>query len=490
MACRFFFSGKEIPADKLKDFLRSVPLEHAQKAVPDITKNSYNSISWTPGEQQAERYDLSKHIHNLRYIKNPNGTYDLGANSNPETWTEHHLGSNIPENKLADYVGKDVADRIVNGVGEDNPHGGKILSGLDLKVGGEGMKGFYDQMLVNKANAIGKKFGTQVEWKELPIKKPLNVTVQRSGGTGWTIFTNGQRTGHIGGELTQEQALQVARQSAESNFVARSSKRGQETIKVPVLRLTPKLKEQALRGMPLFSAAGTAAAPLAAQNRRHGGRINPNPSEAQIKAGNYQKRHTSFAGLDISIENEKGSIRRGKKGKPWEVIMPAAYGYLKNTEGADGDHVDAYLGPHTRSAKAFVIDQIDADSKHFDEHKVGLGFGSKAQFLAVYKKAFSDGKGGQRIGAIHEMTIPEFKDWLKRGDTTRPIRKITREAFQYHTTRNLKERCATCQYTSGTDNGCGLYRMLNQRMPEDFDLDPDIQPDGWCSAFTPRRRPQ
>lgn len=223
-------------------------------------------------------------------------------------------------------------------------------------------------------------------------------------------------------------------------------------------------------------------------DRRTGGRVNHNPTPAQQRAGNYAKEHVLVAGLEISLENKKGSTRRGigKDGKPWSVVMPADYGYFKRTEGSDGDHVDVYLGPHHASPKVFIIDQHNADDKSFDEHKVMLGFGSEAQARAIYIKGFSDGKGAARIGAIHEMTIPQFKEWLHGPSTKRPIKKIIREAFQYHLTKNKTERCGTCQYTSGTDNGCGLFRMINQRMPEDFDLDPNIQPDGWCSGFTAR----
>lgn len=227
------------------------------------------------------------------------------------------------------------------------------------------------------------------------------------------------------------------------------------------------------------------------KDRRTGGRVNHNPTPAQQKAGNYEKEHRRIAGLDISLENKKGSIRRGigKGGKPWQTVMPADYGYFKRTEGSDGDHVDVYLGPHHASPKVFVIDQHNAEDKSFDEHKVMLGFGSEAQARAIYIKGFSDGKGADRIGAIHEMTIPQFKEWLYSPATKHPIKKLTRDkTFQYHPGKATNpERCNNCQYTSGTDNGCGLYRMINQRIPDDFDLDPAISPTAWCSGWTRRK---
>lgn len=225
-------------------------------------------------------------------------------------------------------------------------------------------------------------------------------------------------------------------------------------------------------------------------DRRTGGRVNHHPTPAQQKAGNYAKRHDNIAGLDISVENEKGSTRRGigPDGKPWRSVLPAAYGYFKKSTGADGDHVDVYIGPHRTSPKVFVIDQHNAEDKSFDEHKIMLGFGSKAQAERIYKQGFSDGKGADRLGAIHEMSVAEFKDWLKSPATKHPVRKITREAFDYHDGKaSNPERCNNCRYTSGSDNGCGLYRMINQRMPDDFDLDPAIAPNAWCNGWQPRR---
>lgn len=165
------------------------------------------------------------------------------------------------------------------------------------------------------------------------------------------------------------------------------------------------------------------------QGFAHGGRVSPlninhTPTEAQKKAGNYAKDHVNVHGLDITIENARGAHRSGmdKGGKPWRVRMPAHYGYVKGTEGKDGDHVDVYLGPHIKSPKVFIIDQIRDDTRAFDEHKCFLGFPSKSAVIATYHKAFSDGKGPDRFGHITEMPIDQFKQWLESGDTKKPLR--------------------------------------------------------------------
>lgn len=147
--------------------------------------------------------------------------------------------------------------------------------------------------------------------------------------------------------------------------------------------------------------------------------INHAPTEAQKHAGNYAKDHVHVFGLPITIENAKGSIRRGvdSGGKAWECRLPAHYGYVKRTLGADGDHVDVYLGPHPKARHVFVIDQVDHKTKEFDEHKAMLGFGSEKQALTAYECAFSDGNGKARIGRVTTMSVKGFRDWLQHGDT-------------------------------------------------------------------------
>ena len=151
----------------------------------------------------------------------------------------------------------------------------------------------------------------------------------------------------------------------------------------------------------------------------------PEPTEAQIRAGNYPKHHIRLHGLDISVENPKGSIRRGTdaNGNAWESKLPAHYGYIRKTEGADApDQVDVFIGPHEESLIVYVIDQIDYDSGKFDEHKVILGCRSMAEAERIYLSAFSDGK--PRIGAISPMSIEDFKGWLKDGIMSKPFGRI------------------------------------------------------------------
>jgi hypothetical protein len=153
--------------------------------------------------------------------------------------------------------------------------------------------------------------------------------------------------------------------------------------------------------------------------------VNPEPTEAQKAAGNYRKYHAKINGFDVSIETPKGGIRSGTSlsGQPWQTKMPAHYGYIKRTEGADGDQLDVYVGNNPESKRVYVVDQRKGPgSAQFDEHKAIMGVGSVSEAREIYARGFSDGTGAQRIGAITPMSVSEFRKWLKEGDTSKPVR--------------------------------------------------------------------
>ena len=106
------------------------------------------------------------------------------------------------------------------------------------------------------------------------------------------------------------------------------------------------------------------------------------PTEAQKEAGNYKKGHVRIGQFDITVENPKGSVRRGVdgNGKAWEQTMQNTYGYIRGTEGVDGDHIDVFLGDDIdgwNGRCVYIVDQYNEDGT-FDEHKVMLGFNDEA----------------------------------------------------------------------------------------------------------------
>jgi hypothetical protein len=147
-----------------------------------------------------------------------------------------------------------------------------------------------------------------------------------------------------------------------------------------------------------------------------------NPSEEQRQAGNYRKGRFRWNGLEIAIENPRGSVRRGRDrdGNSWHITMPHHYGYIKqHISEADGDHVDCFMGNSPESETVYVVDQLDPKTRSFDEAKCMLGFPSEHIAKTAYESAYRG--DWQGFGAITPMTVPEFKRWLESGDTSKPV---------------------------------------------------------------------
>ncbi|MCP4372961.1 MAG: hypothetical protein GY797_33370 [Deltaproteobacteria bacterium] len=148
----------EIPNAPFKKTWHELALK---RMIRHASEKGFDKIAWTTGEQQAERYDLSKQVDSIRIEKlvggDLDGYYYLQVMQNGSVV----LDRSVTEKELPDIVGKDLATKAINDV-KDYPDG-KEYSGLDLKVGGEGMKGFYDKIMPSYLNKLGKKYGAKVE---------------------------------------------------------------------------------------------------------------------------------------------------------------------------------------------------------------------------------------------------------------------------------------------------------------------------------------
>ena len=158
-------------------------------------------------------------------------------------------------------------------------------------------------------------------------------------------------------------------------------------------------------------------------------KVNLNPTDAQKETGNYKKGHIKVDGFDITIENPKGSERSGvdANGKSWSITMNNTYGYIRGTEGVDGDHIDLFLGNSGNGV--YVVDQVNEDGS-FDEHKVMYGFGSIDEAKEAYLSNYSPGWKG--LGNITSVSKETFKKWIESS------RRKTKPFSEYKISQNKK----------------------------------------------------
>lgn len=131
----------------------------AKRMLRYAAEHGYDRLSWDTGQTAADRFDLSKRVSRIDAEKRSDGNYGVeifGKDGQPIGYRKLYTPI-----ELAEHVGKNVADKITNDLKESGSE--KSYSGLDLKVGGEGMKGFYDRILPQFMSKYGKKWGAKVE---------------------------------------------------------------------------------------------------------------------------------------------------------------------------------------------------------------------------------------------------------------------------------------------------------------------------------------
>ena len=141
------------------------------------------------------------------------------------------------------------------------------------------------------------------------------------------------------------------------------------------------------------------------------------PTEKQKEAGNYKKGHVQVGTFNITIENPKGSVRSGidTEGNKWETTMQNTYGYIRGTEGVDGDHIDVFLSDDIdgwNGRKVFVVDQYNEDGT-FDEHKVMLGFNEADAAEAAYFANYDRNWAKKHKTVLTGVNLEEFEKWIE-----------------------------------------------------------------------------
>jgi ribosomal protein S15P/S13E len=154
-------------------FRKTWPVQMFKRALRDAVSSGKEWIGWTTGDTQSERYDLSKQVDQI--VVGPSANDGLMEVMAFKGGNRVVYQPNIEPKDVASYVGKDLAKKALEqGAFDKNVE----FKGDNLKVGGEGMKGFYDQILPKEIGAYVKKMGGKVEQSNLAVPEKEG-TVQK-----------------------------------------------------------------------------------------------------------------------------------------------------------------------------------------------------------------------------------------------------------------------------------------------------------------------
>lgn len=289
-----------------------------KRAVRWAIDNGYDSIGWTTGEQQAERYDLSKRIKKLILVKSP-------VSESVKLYAYDHNGRQVINETLdndeavEEYVGKEMAQKLIDAESVKQPNGTyeRALEGLDLKVGGEGMKGFYDKILPSEV----KKFFGKKTWGK-PRIAPARINTEES--VRWKIIGRRPNINEWGAYSKYYPSEEIAK--AELRIMERSND-GWEFKAFPdpdaleevwSLPITEQMREKvANEGLPLFSVKTDS--PWYSQMADVLATKLPNKGTAEqmeiaIRSyagkGDFKAEELEWSGLEAWLEDHKENVSR------------------------------------------------------------------------------------------------------------------------------------------------------------------------------------
>jgi hypothetical protein len=222
-----------VPDAPFKDNWYQLALKRVMKYAAD---NGYERVGLTTGKQQAKRYDLGDEVNSID-VESVEGVpnlqlVDIDVIGGQKIALEVENGvvreGEFAGKRLSDVVGKEMADKITN-VAQGKT---KSLAGEDLRLGGEGMKKYYDEIYPKFLEKYGKKWDASVgetQLKGTASKDELAAQVYGRGETYRNLPSENRR-------------------KIDQMYLARG-----EPIRY--IDITPKMKEGVEKGQPLFSAA-------------------------------------------------------------------------------------------------------------------------------------------------------------------------------------------------------------------------------------------
>ena len=275
-----------------------------------------------------------------------------------------------------------------------------------VKVSHEAIRGFAEKIREEKqgknltlqdvARAIGNDDSRKRFWN---VAKSLGIDPY---STQWRIDKDGvvhdDDFKHLDGFATREKSTD----QKISNWHKKNSETAEMMLK-DLKRFGVDVDQYARRSSRLLSEAASST--------------HTSPTMAQREAGNYSKGIFPWKGLEIAIENPKGSERSGvsSSGREWSRVMASHYGYFRRTAANDGDNLDVFIGAHPDSDFVLVIKQVDQSGK-FDEFKVVVGCLNRKEAKKLYLANYP---AGWKCGPAASMTVDLFKEWIAKGGPMR-----------------------------------------------------------------------
>lgn len=240
-------------------FKSSWPALVMKRVIRWAADNGYTRVAWTTGDQQADRYDLGERVGSFTAFRNnfmPAGqvavrfeneaVVDVLLNAGLVTDTEggQHELALMTRDQLVEVFGADLGGRIHAAGVDATPFTPASFNADDMRVGGEGMKAFYDRNLVNITNDLIKKYGAKVA--------PIGVVDATTRAD--VMMEDARRARAEADALASVDGRRAEQLYADANAAEATAKqmRDAATVQQWGFEVTPKMADAARAGFALF----------------------------------------------------------------------------------------------------------------------------------------------------------------------------------------------------------------------------------------------
>ena len=219
--------GSGVPDAPFKENWYQLGLKRAIKEAAD---SGMQRVYLTTGKTQNERFALSKQVSEIHYT-------DRGTLYAYDKDGQLVMHENVPKDKLPEYIGKEASQKLISQPAEG---GNRVLAGVDMDVGGEGMKHWYDNQYINYLKKYANEHGAQVGMTKLPVTRienhwpefrdwfAKNHSDRGSSSTAHSYFTQGKNNKYVRDFADQlEQKYEPVYYIELNNALRKSAKKGQ-----------------------------------------------------------------------------------------------------------------------------------------------------------------------------------------------------------------------------------------------------------------------
>jgi predicted GNAT family acetyltransferase len=223
-------------------------------------QEGYSGVAFATGQQSSSMYSLSNQVDAIEISYAGSSLFKYNAEVKKDGKIVSAKGVK-DDAQLESFFGKEFAKKVVNDLDEirdlKSTGQGKEYSGLDLEVGGEGMKSFYDNIVTKVAKKEAQRFDKNAKLEIIDFNEKTNVEITEDEDGGFVLRVNNKFVEYVDEETllnsNLENTNEGARQYFEKYIPQELNSDKLSLSEQPYIEITNKMRSELKSSIPMFS---------------------------------------------------------------------------------------------------------------------------------------------------------------------------------------------------------------------------------------------